>query len=271
MSEYDFKQHNRGAWNALAKQGNRFAQPARESDFEDPLRSVDGPRWLGPSIAGKQVLCLAAGGGRQAPLYAAAGAITTVVDISDQMLEIDRQVCKRKGLTVQTIEASMDDLSMLADSTFDIVVHPVSTCYVPDIQRVYLEVSRLTKAGGLYISQHKQPVSLQSAIDPNDREHYTILHEYQRTDPLPEISRANLVREPGTREYLHDWQSLIGSMCRSGFVIEDFIEPKHADASAVPGSFGHRSRFISPYVRIKARRTSATVSTAPAIWTPPTS
>ena len=266
--EYDYRQHNRTAWNALAKERNRFAQPAKDADFENPLKSVDGPGWLGPSIEGESVLCLAAGGGRQAPLYAAAGANVTVVDISDDMLAIDRQVCKLKGLSINTVQASMDDLSMLADSTFSTVIHPVSTCYVPDLELVYSEVARVIKPDGLYISQHKQPTSLQVSIDPNSQGRYEFLHEYCQLQPLPASSRNNLVREHGTCEYLHSWQSLIGMMCRCGFVIEALIEPRHGDANAQPGTFEHRSRYVSPYVRMKARRIEGTSPNPNTIWTP---
>ena len=43
-------------------------------------------------------------------------------------------------------------------------------------------------------------------------------------------------------------------MCRAGFVIEDVIEPLHADERAPPGTFAHRSRYVAPYLRVKARR-----------------
>lgn len=227
---------------------------------------MDGPGWLG-DITGKRVLCLAAGGGRQGPLYAAAGATVIVVDISEAMLRIDRQVCDGRGLSVQTIQASMDDLSMLSDASFDIVIHPVSTCYVPNIAQVYAEVARVMRPGGLYISQHKQPASLQASIDVDPIGHYHFLFEIGRDKPLPSISRTNLVREQGTCEFIHRWQALIGLMCQSGFVVEDLIEPDHADVSAKPGSFEHRSCFISPYVRIKARRTSALIKNPQSIWT----
>ena len=268
MSEFDFKQHNRSAWNRLAKEGNRFAQPAKESDYENPLASVDGPGWLGGDIFGKRVLCLAAGGGRQGPLYAAAGAVVTVVDISDQMLNIDQQICRRKGLTMQAIEASMDDLSMLATGSFDIVIQPVSSCYVPDLPAVYEEVARVTAEGGLYISQHKQPASLQTSLDANRNGRYVVLHEPVQNRPLPEPEQTSLIRERGTCEYIHSWQSLVGELCRSGFVVEDLIEPDHADVGAEPGSFGHRGRFVNPYVRIKARRNSSTARSTKSLWTP---
>ncbi len=253
MKPSDTYQHNRAAWDRLARQQNRLAKPAREQDFANPLASVDGPGWLGGDIAGQSVLCLAAGGGRQGPIYAAAGATVTVVDISSVMLELDQRVAKERGMTIRTIETSMDDLSMLGDATFDLVIHPVSTCYVPDVRPVYAEVARVLKAGGLYVSQHKQPTSLQTRLTP-DQDRYTIEHSAYREHPLPRTNTPNLVREPGTLEYVHRFEMLLGAMCRAGLVIEDLTEPLHAKPDAALGSFEHRSQFVPPYVRVKARR-----------------
>lgn len=249
--------HNKAAWDRLALIGDRLAKPAREIDFDNPLRSVDGPGWLGDSIAGKRTLCLAAGGGRQGPIYAAAGAQVTVVDISSAMLELDRTVAQARKLKLTTIEASMDFLPMLDNRSFDIVIHPVSTCYVRDISNVYAEVARVLDDGGLYISQHKQPTSLQASIHSRSGA-YQIEHPYYGKQPLPAEPEANLIREQGTLEYVHRWEEILGAMCRSGMVIEDVTEPLHAQSDAEEDSFAHRCQYIAPYVRIKARRKTRT-------------
>jgi SAM-dependent methyltransferase len=199
------------------------------------------------------VLCLAAGGGRHGPLYAAAGGEVTVVDVSAAQLALDREVASQKRLTLRTIQASMDNLGMLETASFDVVIQPVSTCYVPDLAPVYREVARVTRPGGLYISQHKTPASLQADTTPSSRG-YELIEPYYRRGPLPPVV-GSLHREEGTLEYLHRWEELLGLMCRAGFVIEDLVEPLHAKADAVPGSFAHRSRWVAPYVRVKARRT----------------
>ena len=244
--------HNRRAWDDRAERRKAFTAPAPDEDFSNPLAAVDGPGWLGGQIRGKTLLCLAAGGGRQAPLYAAAGAVVTVVDISPAMLQIDRQVAAERRLDVTTVETSMDKLSMFADGQFDIVIQPVSTCYVPNVASVYRQVARVTRPGGLYISQHKQPTSLQAAVTPGVRG-YELVEPYYRNGPLPPVAGSRH-REEGTLEYLHRWEQLIGQMCRAGFVIEDVCEPVHARSDLPPGKFGHRSQFVPPYVRIKARR-----------------
>lgn len=261
------QEHNRRAWDARARAGDQFTCPARDEHFRDPLSAVDADRWLGASIAGKQVLCLAAGGGRHGPLYAAAGARVTVVDVSPQMLALDRQVAAERGLDVRTVEASMDDLAALAPASFEIVVQPVSTCYVPNVERVYRQVARVLAGGGLYISQHKQPVSLQAAVAPSQRG-YVLAEPYYRSGPLPEVA-GSPHREEGTLEFLHRWEELLGGMCRAGFAIEDCIEPMLADELAEVGSFAHRSRYVAAYVRIKARRTGDAALAAPVkLWTP---
>jgi len=243
--------HNRRAWDQRVKQGGRFTRPAEDETFVDPLKQIDGYGWLGGDIRGRRVLCLAAGGGRQSALYAAAGGIVTVVDISPAMLELDREVAAERRLDVRTVEASMDDLSMFSASEFDLVIHPVSTCYVPQIEPVYREVARVIREGGIYVSQHKTPTSLQADVQPSSRG-YELTEPYYRQGPLPPVVGSRH-REEGTLEFLHRWEEIIGGMCRSGFVIEDLVEPMHAQPDA-PSTFGHRSRYVAPYVRIKARR-----------------
>jgi SAM-dependent methyltransferase len=260
--------HNRRAWDDMAAKGQRFTRAAADEDFANPLATVDQVGWLGRDIRGKRVLCLAAGGGKHGPLYAAAGAIVTVVDISAAQLELDRVVATERRLELKTVEASMDDLSMFIPAEFDIVIQPVSTCYLPEIGPVYRQIARITLPGGLYISQHKSPVSLQADTHPSARG-YELIEPYYHTGPLPSVV-GSPHREEGTLEYLHRWEQIIGLLCRAGFVIEDLVEPLHAKADATPGTFPHRSRYLAPYIRIKARRTAdeVAISAGKQLWTP---
>jgi SAM-dependent methyltransferase len=260
--------HNRRVWDEMVRDKQRFTRPARDEDFANPLKTIDGLGWLGPSIRGQRVLCLAAGGGKHGPLYAAAGGIVTVVDISPAMLELDRQVAAERRLELRTVEASMDSLGCFAPGEFDLVVQPVSTCYVPQIGPVYAEVARVLRPGGLYISQHKTPQSLQADVEPAAKG-YELSEPYYRTGPLPAVVGSRH-REEGTLEYLHRWEELLGLLCRAGFVIEDVVEPPHAKTDAAPGTWEHRSRFVAPYVRLKARRTGDTASPASSskLWLP---
>ena len=269
----DYRNTNQQAWDRLADSGSLFARVATDEECRKPLQVLDGRGWLPESVAGLNVLCLASGGGWQSILYAAAGANVTVVDLSESMLRLDAREAKRRRFQVQTVHASMDDLSMLADESFDIVHQPVSTCYVPDLKPVYAGIGRVLRSHGLYISQHKQPVSLQIS-HRSDRHQFVIGVEYYHEGPLPP-QQDTAYRESGATEYLHRMDQIVGDLCLAGFVIEDLREPKRADYKADVSHFGYRGRFVPPYVRMKARRTEraavsaeSEASASPRIWTP---
>lgn len=260
-------EHNRLAWDDRVRQRKAHTGPASERDFLNPLAALNECGWLEKDLRGKRVLCLAAGGGRHGVLFAALGARVTVVDLSSEMLALDRTLAAERGLRLEAVQGSMDDLSMFAPGSFDLVIQPVSTCYVPDVLPVYRQVARVSSQGALYISQHKQPVSLQADLLPSPRGY--LLHEpYYRTGPLPAVVEGCPHRESGTLEFLHRLEDLLGGLCRSGFVIEDLIEPRHADPRAEPGHFQHRCLFLPPYLTIKARRTGVSAETdpTPKIW-----
>ena len=253
----------------MAGAASPFACVASDEECRDPLSVLDGRGWLPGSVRGLDVLCLAGGGGWQSILYAMAGANVSVVDLSAAMLALDRREAERRQLVIRTMQASMDDLSQLCDRSFDIVHQPVSTCYVPEIESVYREVARVLRDGGLYISQHKQPASLQ-ITRRNARNHFVLGVEYYRNGPLPDVDDTSY-RESGTTEFLHRWDQLIGGLCSSGFVLEDLTEPRRDDPRAPVNHFGYRGRFIPPYVRLKARRVARGASDSKAshsIWTP---
>jgi len=236
--------HNRRIWDQRARERAAHTETVERRDLADPLAAADPLGWIERPVTGKRILCLAAGGGKHGPLFAKAGASVTVVDLSPEMLALDRKLATELRIQLRTIEASLDNLPMLAEGTFDAVVQPVSTCYVPDVRKVYSEVARVLVAGGPYISQHKQPAALQGEAAPTGPG-YLITELYKREGPLPIVHGDFPHRENGALEFLHTWEELIGGMCRNGFVIEDLVEPRHSDP---------RAQYLPPFVTIKARK-----------------
>lgn len=266
----DYRTINRKSWNQMADTGSLFAKVATDEECRQPLRILDGRGWLPESVAGLSVLCLASGGGWQSILYAVAGADVTVVDLSDSMLALDEREARRRGLKLRTLRASMDDLRELSDEAFDVVHQPVSTCYIPDLVPLYAEVARVLKDDGIYISQHKQPISLQIS-HRNERHQFVIGVEYYHQGPLPRQADTSY-REPGATEYLHRLEDLVGGLCRSNLVLEDLREPLRANYQVSVQHYGYRGRFVPPYIRMKARRKrrseSDRATASPTIWTP---
>jgi len=182
------------------------------------------------------------------------------------MLKLDRAVAQREGLALTTNRASMTNLAELGDATFDIVLQPVSSCYVEDLISIYREVARVIKPGGIYVVQHKQPVSMQAASLPLAEGGYALCEPYYRVGDLPPVLGSEH-REVGTREFLHTLEAILGGLCGAGFVINDVKEPRHDQVGAAPNSFQARSAYVPPYLALKATRTESDQTDA-RIWTP---
>src|SRR5919202_2391108 len=108
----DTRDYNRSAWDYQVEHGNEWTVPvsaegiaeARQGRWEVLLTETRPvPREWFPDLEGLDVLCLAAGGGQQAPILAAAGARVTVLDNSPKQLEQDRKVAERDALNLTTI------------------------------------------------------------------------------------------------------------------------------------------------------------------------
>ncbi len=150
-------EHNRRAWNELVEKRDRWTIPvstaavdaARKGRWEillTPSKPVPAA-WF-PELPGLDVLCLASGGGQQGPILAAAGAVVTVFDNSPRQLEQDREVADREGLNITTVEGDMADLGTFSGASFDLIVHPVSNLFVPDVRPVWREAYRVLRPGG---------------------------------------------------------------------------------------------------------------------------
>ena len=119
---------------------------AKEGDWDvllTPTKPVPH-EWLG-ELKGKKLLGLASGGGQQMPIFAALGAECTVMDLSDRQLESERLVSAREGYSIRIIKADMTERFPFDDGEFDIIFHPVSNCYVKDVEHVWRECARLEK------------------------------------------------------------------------------------------------------------------------------
>ena len=244
--------HNRRGWDALVGSGHVLTRSVDADELSRAAAILDPVGWLEGDCRGRRVLCLAAGGGRFSALFAALGAVVTVIDISAAMLDVDRQTATRFGLNIRCIQADMCDLRQCDDAEFDLIMQPVSTTYVPGPRFAFAEAARVIAAGGLYISFHKQPMNLQVSLQPGPAG-YIVEHPAGTAIRNPAYLSSRL-REAGTIEHAHSLQSILGGICRSGFVIEDVVEPQYGELAQPPGSFKHRCSFVPPYIAVKARR-----------------
>jgi SAM-dependent methyltransferase len=224
--------------------GNRWTRPvsgdvieaARRGEWEivlTPRKPV--PRAWFPELPGRQVLCLASGGGQQGPVLAAAGAMVTVLDNSPQQLAQDRLVAEREGLAIRLEEGDMRDLGRFHDGTFDVIVHPCANCFVPDVRPVWREAFRVLAAGGALLSGFCNPVPF--TFDPD----LLIKGVLQVKYPVPYSDMESLTdnerrRYTDAAEALvfgHTLEAQIGGQIEAGFAITGFYEDYHDEGEEV--------------------------------------
>ena len=244
----DIREHNRSAWDQQVKTGNEWTVPvspetiraARQGEWEivlTPTRAV--PRSWFPPLAGARVLCLAGAGGQQGPILAAAGAIVTVFDNSPNQLNQDRMVAEREGLGIELIEGDMRDLSVIQNNTFDLIFHPCSNVFIPDIQPVWEESFRVLQPGGTLLSGIVNPVMYIFDNQKMDQGIFEVRYSLPYSD-LTSLTQAELnqyIQNNEPLEFSHTLEEQIGGQLKAGFLISGFYEdcsPKYPLCTYMP-------------------------------------
>lgn len=233
MDKGEITAHNREAWNQQVQAGNVWTRPvsseqvqaARQGDWSIVLTpTLPVPRgWFPDPLRGADVLCLASGGGQQGPLLAAAGANVTVFDNAPAQLNQDLMVAERDGLQIRTVQGDMADLSAFADESFDLVINPVSTVFVPDVRPVWREAARVLRRGGALLAGMVQPHIY--CLDLRESE-YFVRHALPYSDltSISEAERRERYGEHAPVEFSHTLNDLLGGMMAAGLHLVDFYE-----------------------------------------------
>jgi len=244
----DLLEHNRRAWNRNSAAGIRWSVPvdgaviarARRGEWSvilTPDKSV--PRdWFG-GLAGARVLCLAAGGGQQAPVLAAAGADVVSFDLSDEQLARDAEVAVRDGLRIRTVRGDMADLSAFADASFDLIFHPVSNVFVPDLVPVWRECARVLRRGGALLAGFMNPAFFLFDHDEAERTGELIVRyslPYREAGTVDETAQVTAARRAQLAagdavEFSHSLQAQIGDLLAAGFQLTALYEDRWTGAS----------------------------------------
>jgi SAM-dependent methyltransferase len=193
------------------------------------------PSWVFAGVEGKDVLCLASGGGQQSAVFGLLGACVTVVDLAQGQLEGDERAAAHYGYPIHTVQADMRDLSSLDDGSFDLVYQADSFSYVPDVCQVYGEVSRVLRTGGIYRAKHWQPAIHRVDWDGEG---------YRITEPYAE---ALYRREDGGMEFRHYLDDVFNGLANSGLSLREVIDLGRGRApgpEAVPGSWTHQEAYV---------------------------
>lgn len=237
----DYINENRKIWDQRSINNDRWSVPvspevmqkARPGEWNillTPSKPVPHD-WLPEPLSGKRILCLAGGGGQQGPVLAALGAQVTVFDNSGEQLEKDVFVAKREGLTIQTIQGNMQNLSIFSDESFDCIVHPWSNGYVDNILPVWKECARVLKKHGILLAGFGNPIEY--IFDPKELEdgRFHVKYKIPYCD-IEHLDDKNVLSVCRTDGYIwsHTLAEQLQGQIDAGFVIAGFYEDQGGTA-----------------------------------------
>jgi len=145
----------------------------------------------------------------------------------------------------------MADLGVFADGIFNLIVHPVSNCFVPDLGPIWSECSRVLCVGGELLAGFANPLRYLFPYDlERDSVDLSVAHAipYSDLESLTEEQKAQYVEKGEPFEFSHTLSDQIAGQIFAGFVLTGFFE------DACPPDEDVLSKYISSFIATRARK-----------------
>jgi len=185
--------------------------------------------WFLP-FEGCKILGLASGGAQQMPIFAALGAECTVLDYSDKQLESERIVAAREGYDINVVKADMTQRLPFDDASFDLIFHPVSNCYIEDVQHVWNECYRVLRPGGVLLAGFDNGISFLF----EDKKPLLVVNKLPFNSLRDKKLRKQTEKDNDCFFFSHTMEEQVGGQLKAGFqlthLFEDTDRPGHASA-----------------------------------------
>lgn len=256
---------NRRHWEWSVKKGAGCTVPWLDLEPEVVRRYAGGETEAAPErlqdiypssvladVEGKDVVCLASGGGQQSAVFGLLGARVTVLDLTEGQLEGDRTAAAHYGYQVTTIRADMRDISCLEDESFDLVYQGNSTAWVGDLRQVYSGVVRVLRPGGIYRVDFCNPATEFVECSSWDGEGYRI------TVPYAETRRTLRPDEngPDSIQFRHHIGDIFNGLLDAGLSIRQVQDSPHyysKSGEARGGSWRHSLAYLGGFAVVAVK------------------
>ena len=224
----EYQQLNAEIISKWCREGWEWGQPVSHEIYNKAKQGEWGvyltptkfvPRnWFG-DLMGKKVLGLASGGGQQMPIFTALGAECTVLDYSKEQCNSEKMVGEREGYSIEIIQGDMTQRLPFSDESFDIIFHPVSNCYVEEVEGIFKECYRVLKKGGIFLGGYS--LGINYIFDEEEKEiKYTLPFNPFKNPQQYEDS----IKNDWGIQFSHTLEEQIGGQLKAGFTLTDLYE-----------------------------------------------
>lgn len=220
----DYVSHNARMFDSWAEEGWEYGTPlnpeqcqrARQGYYSLYLTStIPVPKaWLPQKLEEKKVLGLAAGGGQQMAILSLFGARCTLIDISAAQLNADKALAEREGYAIRLVKGDISEPLPFEDNEFDLIVAPVSLCYIRFIEPVINECARVLKSGGVLL------IGFDIGTNYLSRDQVHIDTEL----PYDPIAKPEQYDEDDGYQFSHTVGEQLSALLRASFQIADLFD-----------------------------------------------
>lgn len=224
----NYQDINSKAIDTWCKEGWEWGVPISHEAYLDALQGKWGvyltptktvPReWFG-SLAGKKLFGLASGGGQQIPIFTALGADCTVLDYSGEQCRSERMVAEREGYHVEVIQGDMTKPLPFPNETFDLIFHPVSNCYVENVEPIFRECYRILKPGGILLGGFDIGFNYLFGEEENQ-----LIYTLPFNPLKDEKIYQDCIENDWGIQFSHTLEEQLGGQLKAGFLLADLYE-----------------------------------------------
>lgn len=227
-----YQEINAKTIDSWVRDGWEWGQPAGHPVYEAAQKGVWDVKltptkyvpheWFG-ELKGKRVLGLASGGGQQMPVFAALGAVCTVLDYSEEQLKSERLVADREGYEIEIIRGDMTKRLPFEDGTFDLIFHPVSNCYVEEVKPIWRECYRVLKPSGILLAGMDNAINYLFDGGGYDDEREVVnslpFNPLKNPEQMKQLEQSN-----AGVQFSHTLEEQIGGQLEAGFRLTHLYE-----------------------------------------------
>jgi len=213
-------------WNIISKSYQEYTRISLEDVHYGPISSGELELKLLGEVTGKDVLEIGCGGGQNAIVLNKWGAMSVGLDISEEQIKYARKLAKREGVKVPFYVGNMEDLSMLHNESFDIVLSSFAVGYVENLTRTFQEVFRILRKRGLFVFCVAHPIAAKGrVIRYRKKRMWGIRNYFNRRKHMwtwwtPDGKTAKFY------EYNRTIQDYFDLLTNEGFFVEKILEPE---------------------------------------------
>ena len=259
---------NREVWNQQANDPDcSFSRPFLDLT-EDSAWRVINREGISLEVRGRDVLCLASGGGQQSAAFGVLGASVTVFDLSENMLKRDVETARHYGFPIRVEQGDMRDIGFFENESFDIVyLGWAAIDFVPDAEPVIREAARVLRPKGCFNMGWVNPyfIDVYDKYDKAYQEGRLHWEGYAITEPYVEGAEIESTDEAesctlGGRTFRHTLSTIVNLVVSSKLRLLGFWEHHTAydfeelDPDPDPGSWTHYISLVPWIVSLWAQK-----------------